>query len=208
MRLIFADDTPQWRAGPRFVAARVDFDVVPDISPFSPVAAVTAEIQAKARGGSEDHGRDRDFVASLFAAGQLDEGRLFAFASEGAFDRTLSALSLMCDLPLGLIERCLVQKRTQQILVLAKTIELRWETVVALIIMQAGGGGISRSQLDQCFTTFSRLQKKTAQTALHLSHARNGAGMKAFRAQRQARLVRRKYRKDPAIGQLQIEKAV
>jgi uncharacterized protein (DUF2336 family) len=139
------------------------------------VAATTNRIQVQARASSETHGRDYDAVAALYALGKLDEAHLFKFASEGAFDRTVSALSLLCDIPIGLVERCLVQTRTEQVLVLAKAIELSWRTTAALIFMQAEGGGISRSQFDQYFATFSRLQKKTAQTALQFYRMREMA---------------------------------
>lgn len=140
------------------------------------VAAATNEIQSKARNSSAARGREHAAVAALHAAGELDEARLFTFASKGAFDSTASALSFLCDLPIGLVERCLVEQRTEQILVLARATELSWRTAAALILLQAGDEGMSRSQLDQCFATFSRLQKKTAQTALQFYRMREGAG--------------------------------
>jgi hypothetical protein len=36
----------------------------------------------------------------------------------------------MCDLPVGPVERALVQNETEQILVLAKAIDLSWVTTV------------------------------------------------------------------------------
>lgn len=140
----------------------------------SAVAAATNEVQIQARAGSAAHG-DHRVVAALHAAGQLDETRLFGFASIGAFDSTVSALSLMCDLPIGLVERCLVQRRTEQVLVLARALELSWKTAAALILMQVGKDGMSRSRVDQCFATYSRLQKKTAQTALQFYRMREAA---------------------------------
>jgi hypothetical protein len=50
-----------------------------------------------------------------------------------------------------------------------------WQTTSALIFMQTGDEGTTRSQLDQCVTTFSRLQKKTAQTALQFYRMREMA---------------------------------
>jgi hypothetical protein len=81
----------------------------------------------------------------------------------------------MCDLPIGLVERALVQNQTEQILVLAKAINLSWVTTVALLLLQAGVNGSSRQHLDQCFTNFSRLQPKTAQTALQFYRMREKA---------------------------------
>jgi uncharacterized protein (DUF2336 family) len=140
------------------------------------VAAAAEAIQLEARTQSNEHQQARSAVAALHAAGQLNNERLLAFAGEGAFDKVAVSLSLMCDLPLGLIERCLVQNRTEQILVLAKAIDLSWPTASALILLQAGAAGISREQLDQCFTSFSRLQPKTARTAMQFYRMRERAG--------------------------------
>ena len=142
----------------------------------SAVAAATEVMQVKARTQSSEHEQARSVVAALHAAGQLNDERLLAFVNEGAFDKAAVSLSLMCDLPIGLIERCLVQNRTEQILVLAKAINLSWPTTSALILLQAGSGGISREQLDQCFISFSRMQAKTARTAMQFYRMREQAG--------------------------------
>jgi hypothetical protein len=81
----------------------------------------------------------------------------------------------MCDLPIGSVERAFVMKQTEQIIVLAKALDLSWVTTVALLLLQAGVNGSSRQQLDQCFTNFSRLQQKTAQTALQFYRMREKA---------------------------------
>jgi hypothetical protein len=81
----------------------------------------------------------------------------------------------MCDLPIGSVERAFVQKQTEQILVLAKAIDLSWVTTVALLLLQAGVSGRSRQQLEQCFASFSKLQPKTAKTALQFYRMREKA---------------------------------
>jgi len=60
----------------------------------------------------------------------------------------------------------LASSQPEQLLVLAKGIELSWETTKALLILQAGRDGLSRERLNQCFASFSRLQSKTALAAL------------------------------------------
>lgn len=140
------------------------------------VAHAQDQVQVIARAGSDEHAEARALVRSLHTAGQLDEAHLSAFATEGSFDKTAVALSLMSDLPIGLIERALVQNQTEQILVLAKAINLSWDTTMALLLMQAGVNGSSRDQLDQCFASFCRLQAKTAQTAVQFYRMRERAG--------------------------------
>jgi uncharacterized protein (DUF2336 family) len=139
------------------------------------VAEASEQIQTKARAGSNDFAQARSHVRSLYSSGKLDEAQLDTFANEGSFDKVAVALSLMCDLPIGLVERALVQNQTEQIMVLAKAINLSWVTTVALLLLQAGVNGSSRQRLDQCFASFSRLQPKTAQTALQFYRMREKA---------------------------------
>jgi uncharacterized protein (DUF2336 family) len=141
----------------------------------SMVARASDEIQTKARAGSNDFAQALSHVRTLHAAGRLGEAQLLEYTSEGNFDRVVAAMSLMCDLPIGLVERAFVQNQTEQILVLARAINISWVTTVALLLMHAGVNGSSRQQLDQCFTNFTRLQPKTAQTALQFYRMREKA---------------------------------
>jgi uncharacterized protein (DUF2336 family) len=143
------------------------------------VAEASDQIQATAREGSDDFSKVMSYVSSLYAAGKLDEPQLHAFANERSFDKVTVALSLLCDLPIGLVERAFVQKQTEQILVLAKAINLSWVTTVALLLLRAGVSRSSPQQLDRCFASFSRLQPKTAQTALQFYRMREKANRPA-----------------------------
>ena len=144
------------------------------------VAKATDEIQTKARAGSNDFARALSYVSALHEAGKLDEAQLLAFTGDGSFDQAVAALSLMCDLPIGLVERAFVQNQTEQILVLARAIDISWTTTEKLLLLHAGVNGSSRQQLDRCFISFSRLQPKTAQTALQFYRMREKAsGSKA-----------------------------
>ena len=139
------------------------------------VAEASDEIQAMARAGSDEHAQAAAHVRSLHSFGLLDEARLHQFASEGSFDKTAVALSLMCDLPIGLIERTLVQNEPEQLMVFVKASNLSWETAKAIIILQAGRGGVAKQRLDECFASFFRLQPKTARAALQFYRLREKA---------------------------------
>jgi uncharacterized protein (DUF2336 family) len=145
----------------------------------SMVARASDEIQAKARAGSNDFVQAMSYVIGLHASGELGEAHLLAFTNEGSFDKVVAALSLMCDLPIGLVERSFVQNQTEQILVLARAIDISWVTTVALLQLDSGAHAGSRQRLDQCFTQFSRLQPKTAQTALRFYRMREKASRSA-----------------------------
>ena len=139
------------------------------------VAEASNEIQAMARAGSDEHAQAAAHVRSLHSFGLLDEARLQQFAREGRFDKTAVALSLMCDLPIGLIERALAQNEPEQLMVFAKASDLSWETAKAIITLQAGCGGGAKQRLDECFASFFRLQPKTARAALQFYRLREKA---------------------------------
>ncbi|MBR1144172.1 DUF2336 domain-containing protein [Bradyrhizobium sp. AUGA SZCCT0431] len=138
----------------------------------SAVADASEGVQATARAGSHEHAQALTNVHALHALGQLDEARLLGFAREGSFDKTAVALSLMCDLPIGLVERALVQSETEQLLILAKAIDLSWETTKVILILHATRGGVTKEWLDERFASFFRLQPKTARTALQFYRLR------------------------------------
>jgi uncharacterized protein (DUF2336 family) len=136
------------------------------------VTAASDQLMSQARAASDTFADALSSVSALHASGGLNEERLMEFAKQGSFDKVAAALSLMCNLPIGVVEQALVHRQTDQILVLAKAIDLSWVTTVALLLLQAGINGTSRQQLDQCFTSFSRLQPKSAQTALQFYRMR------------------------------------
>jgi uncharacterized protein (DUF2336 family) len=139
------------------------------------VAVASDQIQTKARSGSAEFAHAQSYVEAIHSSGKLDEAQLDQFANEGSFSKVTVALSLMCDLPIGLVERALVQNETEQIVIIAKAINLSWVTTVALLLLQAGVNGGSRQQLDHCFSSFTRLRPQTAKTALRVYRTREKA---------------------------------
>ena len=141
----------------------------------SAVAKASEAMQAEVRAVSGNYAQALEHVRTLHSRGQLDEARLHVFVREGNFDKTVVALSLMCGLPVGLIERALVQSEPEQLLLLAKAIDLSWETVKAMLALQAGRGGLANNRMDQNFAYFFRLQPKTARAALEFYRLRERA---------------------------------
>ena len=139
------------------------------------VAQATDDIQSKARAGSIEFSQAAHLVRELNVAGRLNEPQLLAFADEGSFDKVVAALSLMCDLPVGVVERAFVQNQSEQIVVLARALDISWATTIKLLLMHAGVNGSSRQQLDITFANFFRLQPATAQTALKFYRMREKA---------------------------------
>ncbi|TPQ32824.1 hypothetical protein C2U70_20850 [Bradyrhizobium guangdongense] len=139
------------------------------------VAEASDQLQGLTRAATDEFAKAMSYVQSLHVAGELKEAQIHAFANEGSFDKVTAALSLVCDLPIAVVERAFVQTQTDQILVMARAVDLSWVTTVALLLLRAGVSGSSRPELDRCFTSFSKLQTKTAQTALQFYRMREKA---------------------------------
>ncbi len=129
-----------------------------------------------ARAGSGIFRDARHEIEELHAQGKLDEASILRFARAKDFDRTAIALSRLCDVSIGVIERALVQKRVEQVMVLAKAAGFCWETAKALLLLKAGKTEFAPADLDQYCASFTRLQGKTANTALQFYRLRDRAG--------------------------------
>jgi uncharacterized protein (DUF2336 family) len=139
------------------------------------VASAADEIQATARVGSHEHAAAVAHVRSLHSHGQLDEARLFDFAHRRDFDRTTVALSLRSDVPVGLIERALTQDEVEQVLVIAKAIDLSWETTKAMLMLKTAPGADGSEAMNRTFASYFRLKTKTARAALQFYRLRQRA---------------------------------
>jgi uncharacterized protein (DUF2336 family) len=136
------------------------------------VAQASNQIQAQARQKSPSYAAAHACVQSLHESGDLDEMRLAGFACSGKFDETALALSMMCNLPIGVVERAFVDGRSEQILVLAKAIGLSWQTAKALLLLRAGAENETACNFDLQFETFTRLKMETAKKAVQFYRLR------------------------------------
>ena len=143
------------------------------------VAQASNQFQTESRERSEAFAAAQSYVQSLHDAGTLTHTQLETFAREGKFDETTIALSLMCELSIGLVERAMVQERSEQILVLAKAIGLSWDITKALLLTQAGTNGSSTYELDHCRVKFAKLKVETAKMAIQFYRLRERAAASA-----------------------------
>ncbi|MGY8632193.1 DUF2336 domain-containing protein [Bradyrhizobium sp. 14AA] len=133
------------------------------------------ELQSTARTGSGEYAQAFADVRSMDSQGILDEARLLGFVAERSFDRTAVALSLMCNLPIGVMERALASGEPEQLLILARAIGLSWQTTKAVLMFQGGPDEVTRERLDTCFASFQRLKPSTAKAALQFYRLRERA---------------------------------
>jgi uncharacterized protein (DUF2336 family) len=139
------------------------------------VADVSNRVQSRMRSQSRDYAAAQASVREVFGAGRLDEAELVRFAKAGRFDETTVALSIMCDLPIGAVERAMVQDRDELVLLLARAIELSWDAAKAILALRSEVEGLRASANEDALATFSRLRVETARKALYFLRMRERA---------------------------------
>jgi uncharacterized protein (DUF2336 family) len=130
------------------------------------VAQAKTQIQTKMRENSESYAQARPQVEALHRAGGLNGDSLAEYALAGKFDEVTVALSLLCDLPVGHIERAIVHHRADHLMVLAKALGLSWETTRAILRMRGPARAAGAAEVEANAQSFAKLQQKTAVAAM------------------------------------------
>ncbi len=141
------------------------------------VSEATSQIETQVRENSAQYAAARAEVLALQQAGELTEARLLEFARGGKFDETTIALSLLCDLPIAHVERAIAHGHTDQTLVLARAIDLSWETTMALLMMRSADRSAAMASLERTRASFFKLQPETARSAIQFYRLRARAAM-------------------------------
>jgi uncharacterized protein (DUF2336 family) len=142
------------------------------------VAEVTARIRAEGHERMPNYATARAYIQALQRRGQLDDRKVEAIAKVGRFEEIVTALALMCDLPLGVVERAMKQERAEMILIIAKAIALSWATVKAILCARAGKRPISGGEIAQGLASFERLKPETAREIVRFYRTRDQTGAK------------------------------
>jgi uncharacterized protein (DUF2336 family) len=141
----------------------------------NPLAAATVEgVVAEVAGGIRYNARasSPDFAAAQAAIERQNrirpicEDDIYKYARERRFEETTIALSLLCDTPIDVVERALLDPGAEIVLILAKVASLSSTTTKAILLLRAADRGISASDLEQALASFNRLQPETARRVL------------------------------------------
>ncbi len=135
------------------------------------VAQAKGQLQTKMREASSGYATARQYVESLHRSGKLTEECLLELARDGKFDEVTIAMSLICELPIGHIERAIVHDQVDHLLVLARAANLSWETAKAILLMRSPIDH-SASELEAHSVKFTKLQPRTAISAMQFYRLR------------------------------------
>jgi uncharacterized protein (DUF2336 family) len=130
------------------------------------VAEVVGSIRKDARNSSPDFAAAQAAVERQNRLRRIGEAEIYQYARDRKFEETAIALSLLCDTPIDVVERALLDPGAEIVLILAKVAGLSATTTKAILLLRAADRGMSAKDLDQALTSFNRLQPDTAARVL------------------------------------------
>jgi uncharacterized protein (DUF2336 family) len=133
------------------------------------LAKVSTEVETAS--GPRDYSAAQRTVADLQKAGKLDEAQLLEFAKAGQYEETVASLSLLCGVPIDVVDRLTSGERPDPILILCKAVGWSWPTVRTIIVSRPHSRA-SNQGLDTAFSNFERLSPATAQRVMRFWQAR------------------------------------
>jgi uncharacterized protein (DUF2336 family) len=104
---------------------------------------------------------------------RIGESEIYQYARDRKFEETAIALSLLCDTPIDVVERALLDPGAEIVLILAKVAGLSSTTTKAILLLRAADRGMSTEDLERALMSFNRLQPETAQRVLGFFRTRS-----------------------------------
>jgi len=127
---------------------------------------VATAMQQQTRKTSNQYPTAMREAKRLFNVGPATEAQLHARAQAQEFERTVIALAKLGRFPIDLVERALVDKGEDIILILAKAAGCSWTTVKELLLMYVGERNFKSADLARTFERYKTLSTETARKVI------------------------------------------
>jgi BMFP domain-containing protein YqiC len=141
----------------------------------SSVTDIAGALQSKLGPVSRSYFVAKRLVATQHRLGNLGENSIFGYAISHRFDEVTIGLSLLCSLPGDVIERALLDRNREMLLILAKALDFSWETTMSLLFLGAKDHRITAQDLDDLENEFGRLNVATSLSVLECYRSRKNA---------------------------------
>jgi uncharacterized protein (DUF2336 family) len=142
----------------------------------STMSDVAGELQSKFGPVSRSHFVAKRLVTAQHRQGNLNENSISLYARSHKLDEVTIGLSLLCSLPGDVIERAVLDKNRETLLMLAKALDFSWATTMALLFLGAKDHRITGSELSSLESEFGRLNARTSRSVLEFYQSRKNAG--------------------------------
>ncbi len=138
----------------------------------SSVTDVTGELQSKFGPSSRSYFVAKRLVTTQHQQGNLNENSISGYARSHKFDEVTIGLSLLCALPADVIERAMVDKNREMLLVLTKALDFSWATTMSLLFLGARDHRITAQELSDTENEYGCLKVETSRSVLKLYQSR------------------------------------
>ena len=136
------------------------------------VSEVAGVLQSKFGPASRNHFVAKRVVATQHREGNLNEESIAGYARSHRFDEVMIGLSLLSSLPSDVIERALVDRNREMLLVLAKALGFSWATMMSLLFLGAKDHRITAQDLKDFESEFASLNIQTSRSVLEFYKSR------------------------------------
>jgi len=140
------------------------------------VTDVAGELQSKFGPVSRTYFVAKRVVTTQHRQGNLNENSISGYARSHKLDEVTIGLSLLCALPGDVIERAVLDKNREMLLILAKALDFSWATTMSLLFLGAKDHRITAKDLKDTETEYSRLNVETSRSVLKFYQSRKNAG--------------------------------
>lgn len=141
------------------------------------VTEVTGKLHSRFGPATEVYFAAKRIVTARHQNGNLSENDVLQYARSRKLEEVTVGLSLMCSLPVDVVERTLVHSSREMTLVLARALDFEWETAMALLFLGAKDHRLAAGDLDDLREEFGRLDSETSRGILRIYQSRKNGLM-------------------------------
>jgi len=139
------------------------------------VTDVTGKLHSKFGPASKSYFDAKRLVTAQHRYGNLNESSILEYARVHRIEEATVGLSLLCSLPVDVVERALIDNNKEMALILAKALDFEWETAMSLLFLGAKDHRISARDLEEMREEFARLNTETSRSVLRFYQSRKNA---------------------------------
>jgi uncharacterized protein (DUF2336 family) len=139
------------------------------------VTDVTGKLHSKFGPASKSYFDAKRHVTAQHQYGNLNENSILEYARSHKMEEATVGISLLCSLPVDVVERALNDTNKEMTLILTKALNFEWETAMSLLFLGAKDRRISAHDLDDMREDFARLNTATSRSVLRFYQSRKNA---------------------------------
>jgi uncharacterized protein (DUF2336 family) len=139
------------------------------------VTEVTGSLHSKFGPASKSYFDAKRSVAREYQLGNLNQQKMFEYAQARKFEEATIGLSLLCSLPVDVVERALTNNNKEMALILTKALGFSWETAMSLLFLGAPEHRILAHELEHVKREFEELNIETSRSVLRAYQSRKQA---------------------------------